>query len=278
MPIYNGERFVAAALDALLNQSYKNIEIIISNNGSTDATDELCKSYAARDSRIKYFPQQVNQGAIANFKFVLDQAKGDIFMWAACDDLWEPAYIESATKALEDMSVEFVFPTFQLKSIRWRVYKNVAPRVFKFIESHNADFRTLNFLSLHVMSHSANIVYSVFRTKFLRVVWSIQDIGNDGAMGAVIVNKGRGTFNSARFSKRYPGVWPGRLQALIGVIHSVRQKKSAVLQTELAIERAEVRLIELFPLYASEIKKIYSNYKPFSYCAGYRICPIGMRE
>lgn len=94
MPVFNGERSLRAALDSLLEQSFTDFEVIISDNASTDQTESICRDYAARDNRIRYVRQPTNIGVAANFKFVLDEAQGEYFMWAACDDTRSPDFVE----------------------------------------------------------------------------------------------------------------------------------------------------------------------------------------
>jgi glycosyltransferase involved in cell wall biosynthesis len=94
MPVYNGERFLRQALDSLLSQTYRDFELIISDNASNDSTPAICAEYAARDSRIRYIRQPKNLGASANFKLVFDEALGQYFTWAAHDDVRSLNYIE----------------------------------------------------------------------------------------------------------------------------------------------------------------------------------------
>jgi glycosyltransferase involved in cell wall biosynthesis len=93
MPVYNGEQFLKGALDALLGQTFHDFELIISDNASTDGTENICREYAGRYRQISYTRQAVNLGAFANFKFVLDQARGEYFMWAACDDTFSTDFV-----------------------------------------------------------------------------------------------------------------------------------------------------------------------------------------
>ena len=86
IPVFNGERTIAAAIESILSQSHSNLEVIISDNGSTDRTGEICQAFAQRDSRIRYVRQNTNIGAVANFVYVLESATGPFFMWAAADD------------------------------------------------------------------------------------------------------------------------------------------------------------------------------------------------
>lgn len=102
MPVYNGAGHIREALDALLAQTFTDFELIISDNTSTDGTWEICHEYAARDSRIVLHRQSENIGAVANFRFVLDQARAECFMWAAYDDLWMPNLLEELAANLEN--------------------------------------------------------------------------------------------------------------------------------------------------------------------------------
>lgn len=93
--VYNGERYLSKALDSLLAQTFKDFELIISDNASTDSTETICREYLAKDSRIKYFRQNENIGIFNNFRFVREKGvAGKYFMWAAHDDLWEKNWLE----------------------------------------------------------------------------------------------------------------------------------------------------------------------------------------
>ena len=101
LPVYNGERYLAEALDALLGQTYKDFELIISDNASTDGTADICLDYAARDSRVRYVRQPRNIGLAPNHNVVVEQARGELFKWAACDDLYARELIERCVDALD---------------------------------------------------------------------------------------------------------------------------------------------------------------------------------
>lgn len=101
MPVYNGGDFFRCALESLLAQDYGNFELIISDNHSTDSTQEICLDYAARDERIRYFRNQTNLGPKNNFNKVLELSQGEYFMWHAHDDLREPNYISSCLEIME---------------------------------------------------------------------------------------------------------------------------------------------------------------------------------
>jgi glycosyltransferase involved in cell wall biosynthesis len=270
MPVFNGEKYIREALDSLIQQSYSNFELVISDNASTDLTEMICTEYANRDKRIKYFRQSTNVGAAANFKFVLDQASGEMFMWAAYDDVWGRDYLKKALPLFDDVVVGFVFPAFTIASIGLKVMKKFDENIFKFVESPEKKVRTLNFISLHHDSHKCNLVYSLFRKTLLQEALDIQGIGNDGALAAVILNLSQGKLLGGwLFTKRYPFFWPGLLTPIYRVI---RRNKS--LSFSVAKEKALSRLITLFPGDIDALKKIFDYYKPYSHEKSYQICSV----
>jgi glycosyltransferase involved in cell wall biosynthesis len=102
LPVYNGENYLAESLDALLGQTYMDFELIISDNASTDGTADICQSYAKDDSRIRYIRQESNIGAAPNHNFLVQQSRGELFKWAAADDLYARDLIERCVKALDE--------------------------------------------------------------------------------------------------------------------------------------------------------------------------------
>jgi glycosyltransferase involved in cell wall biosynthesis len=99
--LYNGERLLEAALDSFLNQTFKNFEIIISDDCSTDRSEEICRRYAARDSRIRYGRNQRKMGAAWNVRRVYELATGKYFMQAAQDGMIQPDFLSICLDALE---------------------------------------------------------------------------------------------------------------------------------------------------------------------------------
>jgi glycosyltransferase involved in cell wall biosynthesis len=101
MPTYNGEKYIRQSLDSLLSQDYENIEIIISDNASTDNTEEICREYVAKDRRVQYHRNETNLGATRNFNRSFELSNGKYFMWAADHDLWHPTFVSSCVSVLE---------------------------------------------------------------------------------------------------------------------------------------------------------------------------------
>lgn len=275
MPVYNGAKYIREALDSLLAQTFTDFELIISDNASTDGTQAICEEYAQRYPKIRYVRQSKNKGATENFRFVLGCANADLFMWAAYDDLWAPHYLMDATSLLADKSIDFVFPTFELRSIRLGITKKFDPEIFRFVELPDRRQRVLHFISLHYLSHSANIVYSLFRTEFLLEAWEVQDIGNDGALGVTVLSLGRGAMSNPIFSKRYQTIWPGMLPSIARIANGWLQKRDVTGEARQAIQTARLRMLSLFPEYEREIVFIYKRYRPYVHDRYYRVCSIG---
>ena len=98
----NEHQFIRESLASLQAQDYSNLEIVISDNCSTDGTDEICRQMCDSDPRVSFERQEQNIGAAANSIYVLERASGKYFMWASGHDLWSPDLISTAVAALEE--------------------------------------------------------------------------------------------------------------------------------------------------------------------------------
>jgi len=111
MPVYNGENYIREALDSILSQTFRDFELVISDNASTDATEEICKEYLAKDERVRYYRNSRNMGATWNNNRVFELAQGEYFKWAAHDDICASEFLEECFEALDrDPSVVLAYP------------------------------------------------------------------------------------------------------------------------------------------------------------------------
>jgi glycosyltransferase involved in cell wall biosynthesis len=101
VPVYNGQKYLRRALDSLLNQDFKDFEIIISDNASTDETEDISRHYAALDGRIRYHRNEANIGSAPNYRRVFELARGEFFKWCAHDDLCFPTFLTRCTALLQ---------------------------------------------------------------------------------------------------------------------------------------------------------------------------------
>jgi glycosyltransferase involved in cell wall biosynthesis len=101
LPIFNAERYLESRLDSILSQTYRNFELIISDNASTDASEEICRRHAANDARVRYHRNSRNHGPTFNFRRVVELSSGEYFLWAAHDDMFAPEYVERCVAVLQ---------------------------------------------------------------------------------------------------------------------------------------------------------------------------------
>jgi glycosyltransferase involved in cell wall biosynthesis len=165
VPVYNGESGLAEALDSLVNQTFRNIEIIISDNASTDATADICRRYADNDPRILYYRQPATMSAVENFVFVLSKARAPYFMWAAHDDVRTPDFVEKlhATLATNGAAILAVGKIVDVRR------DGIAASQLKFPEPGAPRWRRLRAVAFSKLYY----VYGVWRTDALRSIsWS----------------------------------------------------------------------------------------------------------
>lgn len=101
VPVYNGQNFLAEALDSVLAQTFTDFELVISDNASTDGTEAICRAYAEKDGRVRYYRSEVNYGASWNYNQTFQHARGKYFRWLAHDDLLMPDLLEKSVAVLE---------------------------------------------------------------------------------------------------------------------------------------------------------------------------------
>lgn len=101
MPVFNAERYLHEAVDSILAQTYRDFELIISDNASTDGTAAICSEYVRSDPRVRYFRNSSNRGAAYNYNRTFELARGKYFKHAAYDDLLAPTLLERCVEVLE---------------------------------------------------------------------------------------------------------------------------------------------------------------------------------
>lgn len=161
MPVYNGARYIRDAINSLLIQSYEFFELIISDNASTDETEQICRELAAIDKRIKYYRQPLNQGAHSNFQFVLDHAVGSYFMWAAHDDTWCKNFISAGVHALSQYpTIIAAAGIIEYRSNNRLVLIDAPP----YLLDGAFEDRVSNYLNTNLTDY---LFYGIYRTEFL---------------------------------------------------------------------------------------------------------------
>lgn len=101
LPVYNGEAFLSLAIESVLSQDYSDLELIISDNASTDGTQGICENFAKQDHRVKYSRLPENMGAAFNYNRVFQLSTGTYFKWAAHDDIILPSFVRKCIEVFE---------------------------------------------------------------------------------------------------------------------------------------------------------------------------------
>ena len=113
MTTYNGEKYLKEQIESILKQTYKNINLIISDDCSTDNTRDILKEYQ-NVKNIKIYYQNKNLGYVANFEFLLKHVENDIYMLSDQDDVWIPTKIEETLRKLEEDNADLVFTDLEV--------------------------------------------------------------------------------------------------------------------------------------------------------------------
>jgi len=101
LPVYNGEKYLELTIKSILSQSFTDFELIISDNASSDRTQEICRMYAVQDERIRYFRNEQNLGAAPNHNRAFQLSSGEYFKWSGYDDLIEPEFLARCVDILD---------------------------------------------------------------------------------------------------------------------------------------------------------------------------------
>ena len=165
MPVYNGERFMGEALQGLLEQTFEDIEIVISDNASTDRTQEVCREFAARDSRIRYYRVDRNRGSGWNHNHVFALSSGAYFKWHSHDDRCAPTFIQKCVEALDsDPSVVIAYPKTVIIDENGARLENTYKRKLK----DGAPSASSRFRELMWYQHLCFPIYGLMRSDVLR--------------------------------------------------------------------------------------------------------------
>lgn len=115
IPAYNCERYIAQSIESLLGQTYGDFEMVISDNASTDGTEDVCRRYERQDRRVRYVRRSENIGGPGNFRHVFSLCSGQYHKWSTADDYWHPQFLEEAVAVLDrEPEVVLVYPHTRL--------------------------------------------------------------------------------------------------------------------------------------------------------------------
>ncbi len=193
LPVYNGENYLKAAIESHLAQSYGDFELFLSDNASTDGTQDICEAYAKQDKRIKYYRNDTNIGGFANFSRLVDFARGEYFKWSSHDDVvFSKDYLKSCVEKLDsDPSIIIATSAEVAIDKKGNVIENYMDKYAKLehLESPSAYKR---FYDATCLNHGCFKVFGVMRTDILKQTPRLANfIGSDRTLLAELALIGK---------------------------------------------------------------------------------------
>jgi glycosyltransferase involved in cell wall biosynthesis len=167
LAVYNGENYIRDSIDSILNQTFTDFELIICDNASTDRTDEICREYAARDERVRYYRNERNIGGIMNQNRVLELSRGEFFKLAAHDDICAPEFLDQCVAALDaNPDAVLAYPRTQIINEHGELFDSDEPYVKytnAWLKLALSDRPATRFREIACLPHSCHHIFGVMR-------------------------------------------------------------------------------------------------------------------
>jgi glycosyltransferase involved in cell wall biosynthesis len=171
MPVYNEHRFIAAAIESVLRQTLTDLQLLISDDASTDGTKEICARFASQDQRIRLVEQPTNLGPFLNLKYVTDEASSPLLVWLAQDDMLDERYLEQCVQRIDANSRSVLVSTdFKIIDESGRaICTETLTRIRGSIPWHT---RRVEFFKFPVYSNTFYSFYGMMRTAAAQKMFS----------------------------------------------------------------------------------------------------------
>ncbi len=201
MATFNGEKYLREQIDSILGQTYKNFNLIISDDASTDSTLEILREYELMDKRVKVFSQKENLGVIANFEFLLNQVDNEFFMLADQDDIWDVDKVEISYDKLEADEADLVYSDLKVVDSKLNV---IADSYWKIKGFSKKVYKYNNFESLYLNNYITGctiLCKSKWISKILPLPKTSEFVIHDYWISLVVSMNGRMTYVSNALTK-----------------------------------------------------------------------------
>ena len=167
VPVYNGQKYIRFTLDSLFAQTFGDIEILVTDNCSTDSTRQIVAEYAARDPRVMYFRNETNIGPARNYNRCIDHASGEYFKWNPADDVCHPDFVKRCVEVLDaDHSVVLAYPRTSIIDTAGQVVGQYAYEID--FDHPRPQVRLWRMVTVNHKLHGAHELYGVMRCAELR--------------------------------------------------------------------------------------------------------------
>lgn len=191
IPTHNRAATLRRSIESALRQDYPAIEVIVSDNASTDGTLDVCREFGGPDGRVTWITQSVNRGATANFAQVLQAASGEFFMWLGDDDWIDDSYV---SRCVSHLAAE---PDLALVSGAPRYYRNGTPAYAGKAFDLPDDSWARRVARYYATVEDNGMFYGVMRTAQVRQVGVSNALGGDWHVVANILSMGKSRMSPA---------------------------------------------------------------------------------
>lgn len=254
MATYNGEKYLKEQIESILNQTYKNIRLVISDDCSKDGTREILKQYE-QDERIEVHYHKKNQGYIKNFEYLLKQVKNDIYMLSDQDDVWLPEKVEKSYETLIKNDADLAFGDLEV----------VDENLNTIYESFNKFMLLDRKIKKYINSYKVNYLYNcvtgctlISKSKWIKEIVPIPTdskyLIHDHWMGLIVALNGKLVYMPERYIKyRQHGNNQVGTEKVSHGFNKLEQVRELFINVKLGVLGTYVKHNEKFP---KEIQKI----------------------
>ena len=265
MATYNGEKYLKEQIDSILNQTYKNINLIIADDCSKDSTREILKEYEKKDKRVKVFYQEKNLGCVKNFEFLLNQVKSEIFMLSDQDDVWLPEKVEKTYQKLENENADLAFCDLEVVD---KNLKTIYPSFNDFMKLSRKIKKYINSYKLNYLYCCVTGCTLMMKKKWISTIIPIpresKHLIHDHWMGIIIgVNGGKSVYVPEKYIKyRQHGNNQIGTEKISHKFKKMEQVRELFINVKLGVFQTYVENNEKFPKELQELnKKAYDYFK-----------------
>lgn len=202
MATYNGEKYIKEQIESILNQTYKNINLIISDDKSNDRTPEILQELAKKDSRITVYIQKENLGYVKNFEFLLNKVESNYYMLSDQDDVWLPEKIEKSMEKLKQENADFVFGDLEVVDEN---LKTIYPSFCDFMLLSRKINKTINTSKINYLYNCVTGCTILSKKEYIKEILPIPQnskyVIHDYWMGLVLSFKGKLAFIPEKYIK-----------------------------------------------------------------------------
>lgn len=261
---YNGEKYIREQIDSILNQTYKNIRLIISDDCSSDTTPEILKEYEEKDKRIILYIQEKNLGVVKNIEFLLRKVESPYYMLADQDDYWMPEKVEKTLEKLQEENSDLAFGDLEVVDEKLNTiypsfndYMLLTRKIKKYINSYKLNYLYNCVTGCTILAKKETIKY------FLPLPTISKRLIHDHWIGLMVSLNGKLVYVPEKYIKyRQHGDNQVGTEKISHGFEKMEQVRELFLNVKLGIFETYVKNNEKFPKDLQELnKKAYDYFK-----------------